>query len=159
MEAGDKDVTADNPIGAPCNLDTINKAPPDLAEGQPIQESKHSSKTLEQLSGGSHLLDTSSIEVKQCKENTASVSSPPDDYDDDVLPLLQLQQPNNAKEKELIKIDTQSDISCHEQLSTAIGIQDEITPRIGENHFFCYTVCIFIINERIILDYDSAWQV
>ena len=94
--AHDVNITKGNPIRAPNNIDTINKVPQDLAQSQPI----HDCKTLELLSGGSHLLDTSSIGVKQCRKNTASVSSSPSD--DDAFSLLQphLTCNNNAKDVE-----------------------------------------------------------
>ena len=131
-------VQIDHPFGASVDTCTINKEPHDLAVSQPIQNPKLSSKTLEQLSGGSHLLDTSSIEVKQCNQNTASVSSP---SDDDAVPLelkLQLQQTCNAKDEETETINTREDTSCYDGQSAVVAILEGNTANQGKHAFFVY---------------------
>ena len=123
--AQEENIMTDNPNRAPCNIDTINKVPQDLAQSQPI----HDCKTLELLSGGSHLLDTSSIGVKQCRQNTASVSSP---SDDDAFSLLQPHLPCNNKAKDVEdvtrRIDTQIDVICKEYTSDVILDKTTVKP-------------------------------
>ena len=136
--SGHEHAQIDHPFGAPSDTYTINKEPHDLAVSQPIQNPKLSSKTLEQLSGGSHLLDTSSIEVKQCKQNTASVSSP---SDDDALPLelkLQLQQTCNAKDEETETINASEDASCYDDQSAVDAILEGNAAKQGKHEFFVY---------------------
>ena len=135
-------VRIDHPFGASSDTCTIKKEPQDLAVSQPIQNPKLSSKTLEQLSGGSHLLDTSGIEVKQYKENTASVSSP---SDDDALPLelqLQLQQPCNAKDEETETINTSADASCYDGQSAVDAILERNTAKQGKHDILCLRPCM-----------------
>ena len=149
----------DNPIRAPCNADTINKAPQDLAVSQRIQDAQLSSKTLEQLSGRSHLLDTSGIEVKQYRQNTASVSSSPPDDDDALLPHVQLQPQlpcnnNNAKDGEIteLRIDTHNDVSCHENSSAVSATLDIHAAQQGKYKFFLFTCTSLDIKLSIYLD-------